>query len=285
MSLDLFRRGYAARQKVFDAHAKYYKDIPQDASPIIKDSRRARREVGMSDTDIIKQMGTLPIGMLSNTVPTFYWTLWELFSRPDILSEVRDELNSHAIVKQDDGFALDVAALKSRCPLLLSVFQETQRTHHIQAAIRRVMADTMLDGKYLLKEGNYIQMPGYLIHSNTSIWGPTAAEFDPYRFVNPDTKRGGSSFLAWGAPPHLCPARQFASTEILILVALLAMRADLQPASGKWEKNPALDFNDPITVLNPKKDILFEVKARKEWNGKWTLLMSESKLRVPLASG
>jgi len=69
------------------------------------------------------------------------------------------------------------------------------------------------------------------------------------------------------------------------LVALLAIRADLQPASGKWEKNPALDFNDPITVLNPKKDILFEVKVREEWSGRWTLLMSDSKLRVPLASG
>ena len=156
----MFKRGYAARQKVFDAHTMYCQDIPQDASPLIKDSRRARSEAGISDADIVKQMATLPIGMLSNTVPTFYWTLWELFSRPDTLAEVRDELDLHAIVKQDDGFALDVAALKSKCPLLLSVFQETQRTHHIQAAIRKVLADTMLDGKYLLKEGNYIQMPG-----------------------------------------------------------------------------------------------------------------------------
>jgi cytochrome P450 len=70
-------------------------------------------------------------------------------------------------------------------------------------------------------------MPGYSIHANTDIWGATAGQFGPYRFVNPDTRRGVSDFLAWGAPPHMCPARKFAATEILIFVALLAVRAGL----------------------------------------------------------
>jgi hypothetical protein len=41
-------------------------------------------------------------------------------------------------------------------------------------------------------------MPGYPIHANTDIWGPTAGGFDPNRFVNPDTRRGGSDFLSVG---------------------------------------------------------------------------------------
>jgi cytochrome P450 len=286
LDFDIFRNGYAARQKVFDAHVKYCRDIPQDASLLFKERWRVLREAGVSEMDSVKQQATLPIGMLSNTVPTFYWTVWELFSRADLLNHVREELVAQAVVKQEDGFALDVAALKSKCPLLLSVFQETQRVRHIHAAIRKVMKDTLLDGKYLLKAGNYLQMPGNSIHFNTSIWGPSASDFDPYRFVNPGkVKHGGSDFLAWGAPPHLCPARQFAATEILILVALLAIRADLRPASGAWEKNPTLDFNDPITVLNPKKDVQIHVSIREQWAKKWTLHMSQSQIRVPLASG
>lgn len=287
LDFDVFGNGYAARQKVFDAHVKYCRDIPHDASLLFRERWRVLLESGISEMDCIKQQATLPIGMLSNTVPTFYWTIWELFSRGDVLSHVREELEAHAVIKQEDGFALDVAALKSKCPLLLSVFQETQRVRHIHAAIRKVMKDTLLDGKYLLKAGNYLQMPGNSIHSNANIWGPSALDFDPYRFASPggSTKHGGSDFLAWGAPPHLCPARQFAATEILILVALLAMRAELRPASGGWEKNPALDFNDPVTVLNPKKDVQMDVSTRTQWAGKWTLLMSQSKHRVPLASG
>lgn len=284
LNFDFFGKGYVARQKVFDAHVKYCNNVPLDASFLFTERWRVLQESGISETDCIKQQATLPIGMLSNTVPTFYWTIWELFSRSELLREVRQEVEAQAVIKQNDGHALDVGALKSRCPLLLSVFQETQRVRHIHAAIRRVMKDTLLDGKYLLKEGNYLQMPGHSIHSNTSIWGPSAREFDPYRFIKAE-KLAGSDFLAWGAPPHLCPARQFAATEILILVALLAVRADLEPVSGTWAANPALDFNDPVTVLNPKKDVQMYVSARGRWTGKWTLHMSPSQSRVPLASG
>lgn len=228
--------------------------------------------------------------MLSNTVPTFYWTIWELYSRDGLLAEVREELTARAIVEQEDGFALNIAALKSECSLLLSVFQETQRTRHIHAAIRKIMSDTLLDGKYLLKRGNYLQMPGGPIHSNTELWGPSATEFNPYRFVDQGAHAGGlkqrgRDFFAWGAPPHLCPARQFAATEIMILVALLVIRVDIRPVRGTWEKSPALDFKDPVTVLNAKTDVQVHVSVREKWAGKWRLHMSPSTHRIPLASG
>ncbi|KAH0332864.1 cytochrome P450, partial [Aureobasidium melanogenum] len=290
LGFDIFRRGYAARQKVFDAHARYCSDIPSDASLLFTERWRVLLEAGISEADCIKQQATLPIGMLSNTVPTLHWTICELYSRQDLLAEVREELEAHAIVEKEDGFALDVAALKTDCSLLLSVFQETQRTRHIHAAIRKVMSDTLLDGKYILKKGNYLQMPGSSIHSNIELWGPSATEFDPYRFCNQDShasgsKQRGRDFLAWGAPPHLCPARQFAAKEILILVALLVMRVDLRPVRGIWEKSPALDLNDPATVLNPKTDVQVHVSEREKWAGKWRLHMLPSTCRVPLESG
>ncbi|KAI4734550.1 hypothetical protein E4T50_14918 [Aureobasidium sp. EXF-12298] len=290
LNFDIFGRGYAARQKVFDAHAEYCSDIPSDASLLFTERWRVLLEAGISETDCIKQQATLPIGMLSNTVPTFYWTIWELYSRKDLLAEVREELKACAIIEQKEGFALNIAALKTDCSLLLSVFQETQRIRHIHAAIRKVMSDTLLDGKYLLRRGNYLQMPGSSIHSNTELWGPSATDFDPYRFVNQGAhasgfKQRGRDFLAWGAPPHLCPARQFAATEILILVALFVMRVDLRPVRGTWEKSPALDFNDPVTVLNPKTDVQVHVSVREKWAGDWKLHMSPSTCRVPLASG
>jgi hypothetical protein len=290
VGIDLFGAGYAARQKVFDAHLLYCKDIPEDASLLFKERWRVMREAGISEKDSVKQQATLPIGMLSNTVPTMYWTIWELFSRPDVLADVREELEQNVVVRQGEGYALDVAALKSKCPILLSVLQETQRVRHIHAAIRKVLEDTMLDGKYLLKAGNYLQMPGNSIHMNTKLWGEQASQFNPYRFVaeadeNTGRKNIGSAFMAWGAPPHLCPARQFAATEILIFVALLALRVNLHPVGASWEKFPALDMTEPVTVLNPKKDVSFDVSAREKWNGSWTLLMSQSTVRIPLASG
>lgn len=86
---------------------------------------------------------------------------------------------------------------------------------------------------------------------------------------------------------HLtCPARQFAATEILIMVALMVLRVDLRPISGRWHAaRPALEFEDLVTVLNPKKAVRLLVSGVDSYAGDWTLQMSESTTRVPLASG
>jgi hypothetical protein len=70
------------------------------------------------------------------------------------------------------------------------------------------------------------------------------------------------------------------------LVALLAVRAELRPVGGggEWEEDPKLEFN-VVTVLYPRDEHWFEVSAREEWEGSWTMVMYESKLRIPLASG
>ncbi|KAF5007502.1 hypothetical protein FDECE_6174 [Fusarium decemcellulare] len=290
VGLDLRGKAKAARQIVFDAYKKYCDPLPNDVSQLIRERSRTMREAGVSEEEIYKQESTFGTAAFANTVPALYWSIYELFSRPDVLEEVRAQIAEQAITgTKESGFVVDVAALKTKCPLLLSVYQETQRTRHIHANIRKVTADTLLDGRYLLKAGNYVQMPGQPIHTNPDIWGSSADAFDPYRFVKTEADRKSvspSSFLAWGAPPHLCPARQFATTEILIVIALLAMKYDLTPkATGMWERNPQLNIGDMVSMYLPKKDVELEVKEREAWSGIWSLEMGESKTRISLASG
>jgi hypothetical protein len=289
--LDVWGKGYAAREKVFDAYVRYCSKLPSDSSHLAREHQRTLREAGICELDNAKQASIFTIAAFSNSAPTLYWTIWELFSRPEILAQVRQELESHAVRgSKEDGFVLDVASVKSKSPLLLSVFQETQRTRHVNASFRMVMEDTLLDGRYLLKKGNFLQMPGAPIHSNTDLWGHAASEFDPYRFVpkrgtGRDSLPANNAFVAWGMAPFLCPARQFASTEILIVAALMVLRADVLPLGGVWEKNPGVSFLELSTLLNPKKDIQLDVRAREEWEGNWRLEMGESKSRVSLSSG
>ncbi|KAJ0159882.1 5-beta-cholestane-3-alpha,7-alpha-diol 12-alpha-hydroxylase [Colletotrichum tanaceti] len=290
--LDVTKRGYAAREKVFQSYIKYCKHLPQASSHLMKEHQRVLGEAGISSTDKAKQAAIFTIASFSNSAPTLYWTLWELFSRQEILVEVRAELVKHAVANPETGhFELDVSALKAHCPLLLSVFQETQRTRHVNPSFRKVLTDTLLDDQYLLKEGNYLQVPGNVIHCEPGIWGPTALQFDPYRFMpnkgggERDASSSASGFVPWGAAPYLCPARQFAATEILIIAALLAMRVDMEPASGVWDKSPAVNHADLATLSPPVKDVDMNVRVREEWAGKWTVKMGESRSRVPLASG
>lgn len=215
LDFDVLGKGYAACQKIFDAHFKYCGDMPQDASLLFKELASLRQEALSSRRRCPLECRATPCRPCSPGV-TFSprsgkkskHRLWSSWKTGGSLS-----------TSQPWG--------PSTYPLLLSGFQETQRARHIHAAIRKVMKDTLLDDKYLLKTGNCLYMPGNSIHSNTNVWGPSAGVFDPYRFVqsrNP-VKNAGNDFLAWGAPPHLYPARQFAATGILIL----ALRRGIQP--------------------------------------------------------
>ncbi|KAI9903489.1 hypothetical protein N3K66_000018 [Trichothecium roseum] len=311
---DLLGTGYAARDKVFAAFREYFEngengsDGPSsEASFVIRERQRILREGGVRFDDRVKQDASFCTAAFPSTVPTLFWTVYDLFSRPEILAQVREELLEHAVVKGASGSGkLDVAALKTRCPLLLSVYQETQRTKHIHANVRLVTEDTVLDGRWLLRKGAYLQMPGQPIHESEAVWGPAATEYDPYRFYQPqttaargegeeETGKAGSrqkvtvkpnTFLAWGAAPHLCPARQFASTEVMILVALLALSVDLAPAGGAgWDRRPELSTAEMTTLIGPAKDVRLEVRPREAAAGGWALEMGESRTRVSLASG
>ncbi|KAM0325158.1 hypothetical protein ACHAQA_007697 [Verticillium albo-atrum] len=290
MGIDPLGRGYAARQKVFNSLFEYGKNVPANAAKIVTEKVQFMKDAGISFEETWKQEASFAIALFGNSTPTAFWTFYDLYSRPDTLEEVRREIAAEAVEKRGGVFRLDVAALKTRCPLVLSMYQETQRTRHQHAPIRKVVEDTLLDGRYLLKKGNFLQMPGEPINKSEELWGASAKEFNPYRFVPKEQKEkiafDKTRFTAWGAAPHLCPARQFASTEILILVALVVMRVDLTPlnGTGQWER----DFpcrNELATTTSPAKDLEVRVKTREAWSGTWELEMGTSMTRLSLASG
>jgi cytochrome P450 len=306
--MDFFRVGYTARDIVFDAFRTYCRSLPADASEVVRERERVLRDAGVSEDDIAKQEASFCSAVFPNTVPTMYWSIVELFSRPGVLDAVRRELEANAVRRNDDEdrdthtVVLDVAALKTRCPLLLSVLQETQRTRAVNAMVRKVMDDTVLDGRYLLKKGNFLQIPSQPLHLSTAHWGASAETFDPYRFVaagasagDVEKERAGSSssssassmFMPWGAAPHLCPARQFATTEIMTILALLALRVELKPAGrdGRWDREAPLVTGDLVTVLNPAREARLVVSVRDGGDGTWKLEMGDSRTKVPLASG
>jgi cytochrome P450 len=140
-----------------------------------------------------------------------------------------------------------------------------------------------------MAKGEYIQMPSGPIHKDSSIWGPTASDFDPHRFLKSDTvtRKGESyTFLPWGSAPHLCPARQFASTEIMLFVALMLLRFEFRPPGGaeNWRDLKPM-AGELLTVMPPKGEVLIDVRRREGWQGEWKLVMGDSSKRIPLASG
>ena len=93
-----------------------------------------------------------------------------------------------------------------------------------------------------------------------------------------------SAIRTFGAAPHICPGRHFATTEILCMDTLMLMRYDIQPVGDKLSI-PGVVESIFSAISPPKEDIEVIIKDRDGWHGKWGFELGDPKLKFPLASG
>ncbi|KZL79767.1 cytochrome p450, partial [Colletotrichum incanum] len=278
----------------------------EKASGLIKGRSRVMAENGVSQRDIARINVGFDLAMLANYVPTTWWAVFEIFSRPWLVKEIRKEV-SKAVKKQENGdFTLDMSTIKSSSPLLLSSIQEAQRLHTIHAHIREVLHDTTItvgDTAQILKKGNYVQLNGIPILRSEETWGADAASFDAYRFIKmkrktdlPGVATPGDlpphSFPVWGVAPHICPARWFATGGAMALIALMALKLDIEATSDFKAEGPGgREWRMPkveglfVALLSPGEPVPVVVRPRKGFEGKCSIETGTPGTRLQLSVG
>ena len=265
---------------------------------------QSRCQAGLDNNVPIEAIARLEVpggtGILSNTVPTAFWTLVNVCSNPKLLAEIRAEVDPIFRLDensdQKDTWLLDTADIRTKCPLLFSIYQETLRTRASFASPRYVLEDTMLEDRYLLKKGALLQIPSSCLHHDASQWGKEPAEFEPYRFMPhmvkaSPIKRSPVAFRAFGGAPALCPGRHFATVEVLCFVAMMVAKYDVESAAenGAWKLPPPNYGNIAASILPPLGDIRVQVKLRKgfedrKFGFRVTTLSTEEQSLFTLAS-
>ncbi|KAK3326670.1 cytochrome P450 [Apodospora peruviana] len=234
--------------------------------------------------------------VLGNTTPCAMWVLYHIFSDDQVLTDIRGELSTlvHEEEKDDEEngttpvSSIDIAGIKSSCPILKSTFQETLRFRAVNPGPRRLLEDVLLDGKILLKKGSMLMIPAPVQHTDVSAWGENAHEFDHLRFVRkpePGQKRlNRVAFRAFGGGHNLCPGRHFASTEIMALAALLVLQFDIVPVvGGKWVE-PTWE-NSPMQSGFPVIDNDIDVELQpRDPSRKWRVTFSGSDEAMDIVS-
>lgn len=123
--------------------------------------------------------------------------------------------------------------------------------------------------------------------------GDNADTFDARRFIKKDDPRGAvlppnqlpsMAFPVWGVAPHVCPARFYASTGVLVLVALIILKLDISPAEGEGAAGPAWPklkeaFNYSA-VSKPTAPLNVSVRPRKDWMGRWGVAVGTPNTRL-----
>ena len=268
-------KGVNGREKLFEALDEYIqKNGHESGSGVIKARCRISKKYGLSREEISRFEVASTIGLLVNTSPTTFWTMFHIFSNPALLDEIRQEIDSAASptgpVECKISRRLDVTQIKETCPLLYSTFQEVLRVGSFSASARVVMKDTLINDQYLLKKDSIVQMPSAVIHADSVVWGPNAAGFDPRRFLKRDARKGDQkqhpgAFRTFGGGVSLCPGRHFATASILSIVAMFAMRYDMVSLSGNWVA-PEPDVSSIVPgILPPRTDIKVRITKRKDF--------------------
>ena len=224
------------------------------------------------------EVGAL-LGVLANIVPTIFYTVMHIFSSPELLRSIRDELEELCIYHSPGRKTqtLKVLTMREKCILLHATFRETLRHHALGTSVRYVREDMLLDDKYLLKKGSVVQTPMAVLHKSPAAWGQDAAAFRPSRFLKAVGGGGGTAaemelkqtpaaFRPFGGGASLCPGRHVATIETMALAAMLVLRFEIEGVEGAGAalvvprgKQKSLATN----IFPPEKDVRVRVRSRQ----------------------
>ncbi len=259
------------------------------ASPWIQNRLQLLIDRGLTPRMAAQTEVGMMFGILANAMPTTFWVIAYIFTHPDVLHDIRAELeNTDGVVslRSDGQRVISMSALKVKTPLLNSVLREVLRIYAPLSSVRLVLEDTIIADQYLLKKGSIVQIPGGAVHSDARIWGSDVGEFNPRRFeksINGTLVENGSTgtekekqvhpsaFRGFGGGSSLCPGRHFAQMEILGFTAMLALGFELGPVEGdKLVLPKPVEATFPLSAHKPEKDLMVNIRLRDGFEGvKW----------------
>ncbi|ORY10234.1 cytochrome P450 [Clohesyomyces aquaticus] len=273
------RNALKARGRVIDAFRKYFETGGHlQAFPMVADMYETNKRSGLPPAEAAKMEIATSLAMLSSGANTAFWFLYQIFSDPSALHSIRYELAELSIRDPtSDGITkrslIRLDKLKTHCPILIAMFNETLRYHSTVTNIKQVQHDTILADQYLLKKNGIVMIPGRSVHHNKEIWGPSASIFDHHRFLSLSSNSNKnlastSAFRPFGAGVTMCPGRHFSTNAILSLVAITVVEFDVVPTRGEWRV--PWKRNADLWNAMPKPDWDVEVMfIRRGGEGEW----------------
>ncbi|KUJ10783.1 cytochrome P450 [Mollisia scopiformis] len=251
-------RMFVAQSRLRTAFKEFYSDPEKYNHPSVSALAKKRMEANLKHDVPMNETGNAAHSLLfvatTNAVPTIFWFLLLLFSKPAVVTELQINLEESGIVSfigTKEGkrkMRIDHTKFYEKCPLLISAYNEAMRLTNIQSGTRVILEDFMLgagagedqDQKrqgYLLKKGSLLTTPARITHLSQEVWGDDVAEFKPERWQNL-TKMQKRAFIPFGGGKHLCPGRDFAFAEIVGTMAVMLLGFDVVGMDGEAIKLP-----------------------------------------------
>ncbi|CAG8771695.1 8320_t:CDS:2, partial [Rhizophagus irregularis] len=118
------------------------------------------------------------------------------------------------------------------------VVKETLRLHSPAVMIRRTNIKDKVFGNYLIPKNTIIMISISGLHKSPEIWGPTATEFDPKRWLDSTLTENVSNlnFLPFSAGARSCIGNKLALVEFKVILSILIRNFVFQITEGSHIK-------------------------------------------------
>ncbi|KAJ2402576.1 hypothetical protein GGI23_000615 [Coemansia sp. RSA 2559] len=187
----------------------------------------------IDDESLIAEVSVLLVGGTDTTSNTLTWAMLCLLNRPDVYERLKTEVrmafpDKRTVIRSDDA--------KSKLPYLTAVLYEVMRLHpavggYLPRAVPKEGAH-LVNGEYFIPHGTEICVSLFACHRNKDTWNnPT--EFDPDRFMGPDSEARMKDVLVFSSGVRICAGRHLAIVELYTALANLILRYDFKLPDGK----------------------------------------------------
>ncbi|KAI9707823.1 MAG: hypothetical protein M1820_004428 [Bogoriella megaspora] len=243
----LSKKMIAARDKIFAALEKYYASPLEDRMDVIwftPTLEKELRNLNVGNRDIAIMMMTIYWGIITNTRKGAFWMLAYTVFRPDLVDILREET-----APAFKGETVDLDYIWNHCPQLRAVWDETLRMTAFSSSVRYVNKETVIGNK-ILRKGNRIMMPYRQVHLDSSIFGSDVEQFDSERFMKNERRRRHQ--MAFGGGSTQCPGRHLATQIIMVWVAMMLHRFDIDLPAGDRKFPEAEEANPVLGIIDVK---------------------------------
>ncbi|KAK4446199.1 cytochrome P450 [Podospora aff. communis PSN243] len=269
------RKAYLAREKIQAVLVPWYlarKDQAEDVSAIAKARSNSSREFGMPEEEIGRIEVALLFVATTNTIPTLYWFMVNVWLRPELVEELCKEVLPLVKISKDGSqrtATLDISKLEEQCPLMVACYRESVRLGNQGLGTRRVIRDTILTdsqgNERLFKAGVDVLWSAKEMHRSGDAWGNNVTDFNPDRFREENYGRTQKqAYVPFGGGKHLCPGRNFAFAENLGLMAALVVGFRFEGLDPKDFRLGEAKFGEAVAKPPPDAQGDDVVLKRKE---------------------
>ena len=205
--------------------------------------------------NVVNQILTLMAAGSETSANTISFALHYLSTNPDISAEAQAEVDQRWPGSDYPNIEFDdIAKLR----YLRRVVDETLRLWPVAPGYyRQARRDTTLgNGKYSIRQGDWVAVTLTAAH-RAPAWGSDADRFNPDRFLPENLRKlPPHTYKPFGTGPRACIGRQFALHEIVLALAAILHRYDLEPKPGyhlKVAETPTLKPAGIQLRLHPRR--------------------------------